>query len=80
MNVALWLLLYVSNTAFVFWVVWGGGAVWFEGWRSLAIVDWLFAYRWNSEQIALYTLICWVGHTVWFMVGLFVPEARAFYW
>lgn len=80
MNIALWIFLYVGNTTFVWWVVWGGGAAWFQGWRSLSIVDWLFAYRWNSEQIALYTLICWVGHTIWFVVGLFVPEARGFYW
>jgi hypothetical protein len=80
MNVRLWLLLYIANTGFVWWIVWGGGAAWFQGWRSLAIVDWLFAYRWNSEQIALYTLVCWLGHTVWFIVGLFVPEARALFW
>jgi hypothetical protein len=61
-------------------VVRGGGAAWFQGWRALAIVDWLFAYQWNAEQIALYTLICWVGHTLWFIVGLFVPEARLFSW
>ncbi|MET3384261.1 hypothetical protein ABIC46_006715, partial [Variovorax paradoxus] len=41
MNFILWVLLYVSNTAFVWWVVWGGGASWFEGWRSLFIIDWL---------------------------------------
>ena len=80
MNLALWLLLYVGNTAFVWWVVWGGGASWLQGWRSLFIVDWLFAYRWNSEQIALYVLVCWVGHTIWFLVGLFLPAARSIYW
>jgi hypothetical protein len=80
MNIGLWLLLYIANTGFVWWLVWGGGATWFAGWRSLAIVDWLFAYSWNSEQIALYTLICWAGHTIWFIVGLFVPEARKIFW
>ena len=80
MNTGLWLLLYAANTAFVWWVVWGGGAAKFVGWRSLAIVDWLLAFTWTSEQIALYTLICWVGHTVWFIAGLFVPEARTFFW
>jgi hypothetical protein len=80
MNFILWVLLYVSNTAFVWWVVWGGGASWFEGWRSLFIIDWLWSYSWNSEQIALYILVCWFGHTVWFAIGLFVPEARGFFW
>ena len=80
MNLMLWLLLYVFNTAFVWWVVWGGGASWFEGWRSFLITDWLWSYSWTSEQIALYILVCWVGHTVWFVVGLFVTEARGFFW
>jgi hypothetical protein len=80
MNLGLWLLLYVGNTAFTWWVVWGGGSAWLEGWRSWLVVDWLFAYRWNYEQIGLYALICWVGHTIWFAVGLFVPEVRVPYW
>lgn len=80
MSLPLWIALYVGNTALVWWVVWGGGASWFEGWRSLLIVDWLYAHRWSAEQIALYTLICWVGHTIWFVVGLFVAEARAPFW
>lgn len=80
MSIGLWTLLWALNTGFTWWVSWGGGAVWFEGWRALMIVDWLFAHRWSSEQIALYTLICWVGHTIWFLVGLFVPDARGFYW
>lgn len=80
MGIGLWFLLYALNTTFAWWIVWGGGASWLEGWRSLLIIDWLFAYRWSSEQIALYTLLCWVGHTVWFLVGVFSPEARTFFW
>jgi hypothetical protein len=76
MSVASWLLLYAGSTAFALWVVWGGGAAWLVGWRASVALDWLLAYSWSSEQIALYTLICWVGHTIWFVVGLFVPEAR----
>jgi hypothetical protein len=60
MNLGLWLLLYVANTAFTWWVVWGGGSSWLEGWRSWLVVDWLFSYSWNHEQIGLYTLICWL--------------------
>jgi hypothetical protein len=80
MNIVLWLLLYISSSAFAWWIVWAGGAAWFEGWRALAIVDWLFAYRWSADQIAMYILICWVGHTIWFIVGLFMPETRGVYW
>lgn len=80
MNIGLWLLLYLTNTVFVWWVVWGGGAARFTGWRAWALVDWLFANSWSAEQIALYTLICWVGHSIWFVVGLFVPEVRSFFW
>jgi hypothetical protein len=80
MSLLLWIVLYLANTAFVCWVVWGGAASWFEGWRSWLIVDWIYAHTWTSEQIALYTLLCWVGHTLWFVVGLLVPEARALFW
>ncbi|EJL80139.1 hypothetical protein PMI12_00244 [Variovorax sp. CF313] len=80
MNVGLWLLLYAANSLFVYWVVLGDGAAKFEGWRAAFIVDWLPAAWWTSEQIALYTLLIWLGHTLWFVIGLFVPEARAFFW
>ena len=80
MSIALWLLLYAANSLFVYWVVWAGGAAKFEGWRSLLIVDWLPAVTWTSEQIALYTLLIWAGHTLWFLVGLFIPQARTFFW
>ena len=80
MSIGLWILLYTTNTMFVWWVVWGGGAAKFVGWRSLLIVDWMRSFDWNSEQIALYALICWLGHTLWFMVGLFEPAARTFFW
>jgi hypothetical protein len=80
MSLGLWTALWVLNTCFTWWVVWGGGASWFEGWRAWLIVDWLLAHWWVAEQIALYTLVCWVGHTIWFLVGLFVPETRGLYW
>jgi hypothetical protein len=79
MNTGLWVLIWLLSTAFMYWIVWGGGAARFLGWRALLIVDWIFSYRWTSEQIALYTLICWVGHTIWFLLGLFAPEIRTFY-
>jgi len=80
MNLPLWIILYFGSTAFVWWVVWGGAAAWFQGWRSWLLVDWFFAYEWNSEQIALHTLVCWVGYTLWFILGVFVPEARTIFW
>jgi hypothetical protein len=80
MSVTLWLIFWVCNTVFCYWVVCGGGASYFEGWRSFFIVDWLFAYRWTTEQISLYTLLCWVGHTLLFFVGLFAPATRFVFW
>lgn len=80
MRLAPWLSLWVANTVFSWWVVRRGGASWFEGWRSMFLVDWLFAWRWTSDQIAFYVLLCWVLHTVWFIAGLFVPQVRGFPW
>lgn len=53
-----------------------GGAEWLKGWRSVFFVDWLPSCTWSTEQIKLYVLLCWVGQALWFVVGLFVPEAR----
>jgi len=80
MHLGLWVALWIANTVFTYWLVWGGGSERFQGWRAWLIVDWLFAHRWNAGQIGLYALICWVGHTLWFAVGLFVPGVRLPYW
>jgi hypothetical protein len=79
MDYAAWVLLFITNCLFCLWVLRWGGAEWMEGWRSIFFVDWAQSIAWTAEQIKLYVLVCWIGHTLWFAIGLFLPEAR-FYW
>lgn len=76
MSISLWIILFAIDCAFTYWVLRLGGSHWLEGWRSLFVIDWLFAYRWTAEQIELYVLLCWLGHMVWFFAGLFSPTLR----
>ena len=97
MSLTLWLLLWVCNTAFSYWVVWGGGVSYLEGNRWLCDIDLIIGciidringwfsnghgivYQWDAEQIAFYALLCWIGHTLLFLFGVFVPVARIVYW
>lgn len=80
MSIAAWVLLFAANCAFAYWILRLGGAHRLVGWRSLFVIDWLFAYRWTAEQIELYVLICWVGHVIWFFAGLFNPVLRFLSW
>jgi hypothetical protein len=76
MSISLWVLLFAVDCAFTYWVLRLNGSHWLEGWRTLLVIDWLFAYRWTAEQIELYVLLCWLGHIVWFFAGLFSPTLR----
>jgi hypothetical protein len=76
MSLILWIVLYLVSTVLSWWIVWGGAASRLEGWPSWLVIDW--KYPWTADQIAFYFLMCWLGQTLWFVVGLFVPEARLF--
>ncbi|GAA6142608.1 hypothetical protein [Hydrogenophaga sp. 5NK40-0174] len=71
-----WILLFAADCLFCLWVLRWGGAEWMEGWRSLFFIDWLMSIEWTAEQIKFYVLFCWIGHAIWFLVGLFFPGLR----
>lgn len=71
-----WILLFAANSAFFLWVLRWGGAEWMEGWRSLFFIDWFRAPLWSAEMIKLYVLLCWIGHAIWFLLGIFMPAVR----
>jgi len=75
-SISSWILLFIGNCAFCYWVLRLGGSEWMEGWRSAFVLDWLPSFLWTSEQIKLYVLLCWVGHAAWFAIGLFLPGLR----
>lgn len=73
----LWIALYALQCAFTAWVVMGSGAHWIQGWKAPFFLDWLLSFTWTDEQIKLYVLIMWIGHTIWFFLGVGMPELRA---
>ena len=70
-----WILIFVLSSIWWKWILSWGGAHAIEGIKSWFIIGW-FAGHWTAEQIRLYALCVWVLQTLWFTVGLFVPEAR----
>lgn len=76
MSYFLWILLFAINCIFCLWVLRWGGAEWMEGGKSSIFINWLYAFNWSAEQIKLYVLLSWVGHLIWFVVGLFVKGLR----
>jgi hypothetical protein len=76
MSVGLWIAGYAIDVLFCLWIVQWGGARWLENsFTSGFVVHWL-APRWSAEGIRAFVLLSFVATTIWFIVGLLVPEAR----
>lgn len=74
-----WIGAYSVQMLFWVWVVCWGGAERLEGTlASFFLVSW-FAPEWSSEGIKLFGWLMLIGSTIWFLVGIFLPEAR-FIW
>lgn len=76
MSILTWILIYLGLSLFYLWVLRWGGAEWMEGWKSIFFIDWFRSVEWSSEQIRLYMLLCWIGSSIWFVIGLCYPECR----
>jgi hypothetical protein len=65
------IVVYVVQSVFLSWVIWGGGA------RTLVgrTIHWL-APRWSEEGVKLYAGLLLAASTLWFLVGLAEPNLR----
>jgi hypothetical protein len=80
MSLTWWVALYLLTSLLWLWVVFLGGAERLEGTlASGLLVDWL-APRWSADGIRLFVGLSWVLQTLWFAIGLFVPEVRFWWW
>ena len=71
-----WVLSYAVNVLFWLWILRWGGAEWLEGsFLSECLISW-WAPRWDAEGIKLFGWGCLIISSGWFLVGVFVPEAR----
>jgi hypothetical protein len=53
-----WVALFLTQSLVLYWIVYGGGAAWLEGWRSFFLIHWL-APRWSADGIRLYAFVYW---------------------
>jgi hypothetical protein len=74
-----WIIFHFLNFLFWLWVVFWGGADWLEGTLSSGFLIHIFAPRWSAEGIKLFGWGTLIIDLIWFLVGLFIPEARL-YW
>ena len=47
-----WTALFAIETVILYWIVYGGGARWLEGWCSAFLIGWIAA-RWSADGIRL---------------------------
>ena len=76
MGLTAWVAVFLVSSLFWAWILFWGGAGRLEGtFASGFLVD-VFAPRWSEEGIKLFAALTWFLSAVWFVVGLFVQEAR----
>jgi len=75
-SLAEWILLYLVDLLFWLWVLRWGGAEWLEGTFVSGVLINLRAPFWGSEGIKLFGWLIVFISTIWFVMGLFMPEMR----
>jgi hypothetical protein len=71
MSIPVWLVSYGVNTAFWLWVIFWGGAEWFEGRFASGLLISVFAPNWSAEGIKIFAWLTVVISTIAFVVRLF---------
>jgi hypothetical protein len=77
MSLVTWFALYFVESAFCAWVLFYGGALALRG-LLVSILFYVRASEWDQEGIKLYVGASWVVSSVWFVVGVFLPQWRLF--
>lgn len=75
MGILLWIVIFVSVSLFWVWIIFAGGAEFLEGSVFSLLVGW-WAINWSADGIRLFAWVSWILSGLWFLLGVFVPEAR----
>lgn len=75
MSLIIWITLFLITSLWWKWIISWGGATWLMGIKAWFFLGW-FAWPWSSEQIRIYAAWTWGLETIWFVIGVFMPEAR----
>lgn len=78
MSLFLWIIIYCINALIWKWIISWGGAAQLQNWWGFLFTGWMGNIELNSEQIRAFALLCWIGFTIWFVIGIFIPEVRLF--
>ena len=79
MSIGWWIIIYLSNLVFWLWVALWGGA---ERLDDSFIVYFIITHvrrRWEAESLKLLAWVSIIGSSIWFVMGLFLPEVRLFW-
>lgn len=76
MSLISWALIYFIELLFWLWILRWGGAQWLEGTFTSGLLVSIFAPRWSAEGIKLFALLTLIVSTIWFIIGLFLPDVR----
>ncbi|OIH12236.1 hypothetical protein A7M79_01360 [Acinetobacter baumannii] len=75
MSLLAWIVKYVIISLIYRWIISWGGAEKIEGWTSYLFFG-FFTIDFNNEQLKLLSLILWFLYSIYFILGIFIPDLR----
>jgi hypothetical protein len=75
MSLIVWVSIYTVASFFWAWIVFWGGDEFLEGTFASGFIH-ILAPRWSADGLRLFAGLSWIGFTVWFLLGVFVPALR----
>jgi hypothetical protein len=75
MGVELWIGLFVVESFFCWWIVFGNGIDTMAGIVAAVLLG-ADLFRWSESGIRVFVGLTWIVLAFWFVVGLALPEAR----
>jgi len=73
-----WIPGYCGNLIFWLWIARWGGAELLEGKFSAGLLIHVCAITWSAEGIKLFAYGCIAVSTIYFILGVFIPDFRFF--
>ncbi|MBA4391471.1 MAG: hypothetical protein C0399_11115 [Syntrophus sp. (in: bacteria)] len=78
MSLIPWIIAYIVDLLFWLWIVKWGGAERLEGTFTSGFLVNVFAPRWSVEGIKFFGYGTIIISTIYFVLGVFIPEFRCF--
>ena len=82
MSLTNWVLVYLADVAFWSWIFYLGGAEKLGYSIISGIFTFVITLKWremSADGIKLFGWVILITHTFFFLIGIFVPEFRAFF-